>query len=54
MKATLKDSILTVEMPLTKGTLSKSRKSLIVFTTSGFVSVEGTNMQININVTKPK
>jgi hypothetical protein len=41
-------------MELSKGTLSKSRKSLIVFSTSGFVTIEGTNLQVSINVIKPK
>jgi hypothetical protein len=54
MKATLKDNVLTVEMPLEKGTRSKSGKSLIVFSTGGFQSIEGTNLQISVNVIKPK
>ncbi len=54
MKTTLNGNTLTITMELTKGTLSKSRKSLIVFSTGGFVTIDGTNMQVNINVTKPK
>jgi hypothetical protein len=54
MKATLKGNVLTVEMELGKGERSKSGKSLIMFTTGGFQLVEGTDLQINLNVIKPK
>ena len=50
MKATLKDNILTVEMPLTEGKRSHSGKSLLVFTTGGFKEVPGTGLKISINV----
>ena len=36
------------------GILSKSGKSKVVATTSGFVSVAGTDMQVSLNVIKPK
>jgi hypothetical protein len=54
MKTSINGNTLTITMELTKGTLSKKRKSLIVFSTAGFVPIEGTDMRININVIKPK
>jgi hypothetical protein len=54
MKAILNGNTLTVEMPLSKGTLSKHKRNLLVFTTHGFQSIEGTDLQISINVIKPK
>jgi hypothetical protein len=54
MEAKVEDNTLIVKMPLGKGERSKSGKSLIVFTTGGFVTAEGTNMQISINVIKLK
>jgi hypothetical protein len=50
MKATVKDNIIYLELPLEKGTRSKSGKSLLVFTTSGFKPIEGTELKISINV----
>jgi hypothetical protein len=51
MKATLKDGVLTVEMPIAEqGTRSHSGKSLLVFTTRGFKDVPGTGLKISINV----
>jgi hypothetical protein len=54
MKATLNGNTLTVVMELEKGTRSKSGKSLIVFSTGGFKKVENSDLQISINVIKPK
>jgi hypothetical protein len=54
MKATLNGNTLTVTMELEKGTRSKSGKSLIVFSTSGFKKIEGSEYQISINVIKSK
>jgi hypothetical protein len=54
MKATLKDNVLTVEMPLTEGKRSHSGKTMLAFTTKGFVDVPNTNLRININVTSKK
>lgn len=53
MKTTLNGNKLTVEMELGKGERSKSGKSLIVFSTSGFKKIEG-DLSISINVIKPK
>lgn len=50
MKATLKDNTLIVEMELEKGKRSNSGKSLLVYTTSGFKPIEGTEYKISINV----
>jgi hypothetical protein len=50
MKAVLKDNILYLELPIEKGTRSKSGKSLIVYTTGGFKPIEGTELKISINV----
>lgn len=50
MKATLKDNILTLELPLEKGTRSHSGKSLIVYSTKGFTDVPGTDLRISINI----
>jgi len=36
------------------GILSKSGKSKVVTTTSGFVGIAGTDMQVSLNVIKPK
>jgi len=44
--------ILTV--PLSSGVLSKSGKTLIVASTSGFVPVPDTDMQLSLNVIKPR
>ncbi len=54
MKTQLKGNTLIVEMELGKGERSKSGKSLIVFSTSGFKKVEGTEYQISINVIRSK
>jgi hypothetical protein len=50
MKATLKDNILTVEMPVSEGKRSHSGKTMLVFTTKGFIDVPNTNLRISINV----
>ena len=52
MDATIKDGKLTVTMPLSAGTPSKTGKTLIVFTTGGFVAVNGGDYKISINVIK--
>jgi len=50
MKATLKDNIIYLELPLESGKRSKSGRSLVVFTTNGFKPIEGTELKISINV----
>ena len=50
MEATLKDNVLTVKVPITEGKRSHSGKSLLVFTTKGFVSVPNSDLRISINV----
>ena len=54
MKATLKDKILTVEMPISEGKRSHSGKTMIAFSTKGFVNVPNTNLRISINVTSKR
>lgn len=50
MKSTLKDNILYLELPLEKGSRSKSGKSMVVFTTNGFKPIEGSELKVSINV----
>jgi hypothetical protein len=54
MKTQLNGNTLTITMELSKGTLSKHKNSLIVFSTRGFATIEGTDLRVNINVIKPK
>ena len=54
MKATVNSNTLTVVMELSKGERSKSGKSLIVFSTGGFKKIENSDLQVSINVIKPK
>jgi len=50
IKTSLKGSILTVEIDVSQpGAPSGSGKSLVVGTTSGAISVEGTDIQLNVN-----
>ena len=50
MKATVKDNVSYLELPLEKATRSKSGKSMLVYTTKGFTDVVGTDLRISINV----
>jgi hypothetical protein len=50
LETTLKDGILTIEIPLEKGKRSHSGKNQLIFTTKGFIPIEGTDLKININV----
>ena len=50
MKATVKDNVLYLELPLEKATRSKSGKSMLVYTTKGFTDVVGTDLRISIYV----
>jgi hypothetical protein len=53
MEAKIVDGVLHIEAPLTKGHISSTGKSTVLFTTSGFVKVDGTdNVQVSINVIK--
>jgi len=54
MKTSLNGNTLTITMELEKGTLSKHKKSLIVFSTRGFQPIEGSNLSVSITVIKPK
>ena len=52
MKATVKDKVLIIEIPLQKAEASKSGKSHIVASTHGFtaagISVEGKPVKLNV------
>jgi hypothetical protein len=50
MKTTLKGNTLIIEVELDKGSRSKSGKSLLVYTSSGFKPIEGSEYKISINV----
>jgi len=52
MKTELNNDELTINLPIEKGKRSHSGKSQIVFTTKGFVPIEGTDLKISINVIK--
>lgn len=54
MKTTIANGVLTIEMPLDPNPQrSKSGKSLMLFTTSGFVKVGGAeDVSVSINVIK--
>jgi hypothetical protein len=55
MEAKLEGNILTVKMTLGKGERSHSGKSTLMFSTKGFIKIEGSdNLQISINVIKSK
>ena len=43
----------TIELDITKGVPSSTGKSMVVFSTSGFVPVEGTDLKVSINVIRP-
>jgi len=44
---------LTLVLPVEDGSLSKSGKTLVRFTTSGFAAIPGTNMRIGVNLISP-
>ena len=50
MKATVKDNVLYLELPLEKASRSESGKSMLAYTTKGFVDIVGTELRISINV----
>ena len=54
MKVTINDKKVSMELELTPGVVSKSGKSKIVFSTGGFIPVEGTDLKVSINIIKPK
>ena len=45
---------ITIKVKPDNGVVSKSGKTLVIATTSGFVKVDGTNYQLSLNVIKPK
>jgi len=52
MTITVANGVMTIVAPLSQGVLSKTGKSLIVASTSGFIPVEGTNYRVSLNVIK--
>ena len=54
MKATVNGNKVTIEAELTPGVPSSTGKSLLVFTTGGFVPIEGTGFKVAINIIKSR
>lgn len=54
MEAEIKNNVLTLTIPLSKGTLSSSGKSLVLATSSGFVKVPDTDISYSVNVIKKR
>ncbi len=52
METSLNDNILTLKITLENGRRSHSGKSQLVFTSKGFVEVEGTELKVSVNVIK--
>lgn len=50
MEAELKGDKLVVTIPLEKGRPSASGRSIVRFSTRGFVELDGTQLKVNINV----
>lgn len=50
----VRDNKLIITADIEAGRPSKSGKTLVVATTSGFVPVADSNLSISLNVTKPK
>lgn len=54
MEIKVDGNTLTIKTELTSGVSSKSGKTKVVATTSGFVDVEGSDIKVSLNVIKPK
>ena len=54
IQITHKEGEITIKVKPDSGVVSKSGKTLVVATTSGFVKVDGTPYQISLNIIKPK
>lgn len=54
MEIKLTGNVLTITTPISSGVPSKSGKSNIVATTNGFVSVDGSDIKVSLNVIKPR
>lgn len=48
------ESKMIIEADLSNGVTSKTGKSLIIASTNGFTSVDGTDYKVNLNVIKPR
>ena len=54
VKYEIKDDILTIKVDLTKDLgLSKSKKSNLIATTHGLITLPETDITVNLNVTSP-
>jgi hypothetical protein len=47
-------NVLTIKATLEAGTPSKSGKTMVVSTTSGFQKIAGTNLSVSLNVIKSR
>ena len=54
MTAEVKGNTLYLSMPVDSQHTSKSGKSVIRFTTSGFMPIVGTNLKVSVNVIETK
>ena len=54
MKIAVNGNKILIEAELTPGVPSSTGKSLVVFSTSGFVPVEGSDLKLSINIIKPR
>lgn len=54
MEVVVKGNIMTITCPLSDGTTSRSGKTLVVATTSGFQPVAGTDYRVSLNVIKAR
>jgi hypothetical protein len=54
METKLEGNILTIKITLGKGERSHSGKSILMYSTKGFVKIPETDMQVGINVIKSK
>lgn len=54
MEMKIENNVLTITVPLTQGTPSKTGKTLVVASSNGFMEVPDTNIRVSLNVIKPK
>ena len=54
MEIKVEGNNLVIKTPLSSGVPSRSRKTLVVASTNGFVDVVDSNIRVSLNVIKPK
>jgi hypothetical protein len=54
MEAEIKDNVLILRIPLTKGTPSSTGKSLVLASTRGFIDVPNSDVKYSLNVIKKR